>query len=235
MLAAWWEATWVEAGLSPPPAPVRETVLGRYREPWRAYHTVQHLQDCAHQAARFGLSCPHPGAVQLALWYHDVVYDPQAHDNEARSAALAADHLRAAGAAPDLVARVERLILATRHQAEPGDADEALLVDIDLSILGAPPDRFATFETQVRQEYAFVPDAAFAAGRAAVLRSFLDRPHIYATAPFRQALEAQARANLEQAVARWSGQVAPPEGPSGGVGSGGGAVGPSGGAGPSGS
>ena len=195
-----WRTTWRDLGLPEPAADVLQALLARYGEAHRAYHTAQHLAECF---ARFAAARPlaaHPGEVQLALWYHDAIYDPHSTRNEADSAAWAARVLAAAGAAPEVVQRIGDLILATRHRAEPATADARLTVDIDLSILGAPPDRFAEYERQIRVEYGFVPEADFRSARARILRGFLERPAIYGTAFFHQALERPARENLQRSL-----------------------------------
>lgn len=101
-----------------------------------------------------------------------------------------------AGAAPDVADRVHALIMVTRHDAVPAANDERVLVDIDLAILGAERERFAEYESQVRREYAWVPEPMFREGRAKILRQFTERPSIYATDFFRAELEARARRNL---------------------------------------
>lgn len=90
--------------------------------------------------------------------------------------------------------------MATRHTAVPVGMDEQVLVDIDLSILGAAPQRFAEYEAQIRQEYKHVPSFLFRRKRKAILRSFLERSHIYSTSYFRERLEDAARSNLRRAV-----------------------------------
>ena len=82
------------------------------------------------------------------------------------------------------------------------DNDEQLLVDVDLAILGAPPDRFDEYETQVRREYAHVPETDFRARRKRILEGFLSRPRLYATAAFFDSHEQQARANLRRSIGR---------------------------------
>ena len=84
----------------------------------------------------------------------------------------------------------------------PLDPDARLLVDIDLAILGAAPERFDEYEVQVRQEYAWVPGPLFRRKRREILQGFLDRPCIYTTEPFRTRFELQARSNLQRSVAR---------------------------------
>jgi len=182
------------------PPSLEADLRGRYGEAHRRYHTVEHLEEALAVAADLGGS----EAVELAVWFHDAVYDPTsgAGESEARSAALAVEQLTAAGFDPLLVAEVERLVLLTAgHEVAEGDGDGAVLADADLAILGADPDRYARYATDVRAEYAHVPDDAWASGRAAVLRGFLERPRIYRTERAHAALDAAARRNLAAELA----------------------------------
>lgn len=198
-----WEDLWQRLG-QPAPGGLLEALLAAYREPQRHYHTLQHLAECfAHLDAYFDSVGAPAGDVldiELALWFHDAVYDVRAHDNEARSADWAVRALAQAGLPPARGERVASLVMATAHHAPAAAADAQLLIDIDLAILGAPPARFAEYERQIRAEYAHVPAPLFARKRGEVLRGFLDRDRIYRTAYFAR-LEQQARANLAQASA----------------------------------
>jgi predicted metal-dependent HD superfamily phosphohydrolase len=194
-----WGRAWGDLGARPRDA-LHAELVARYAEPGRFYHTSQHLGECfavfdtgAHLAER-------PAEVVVALWFHDAVYDTRAQDNEEQSARWAERELIDSGATTAVAERVAALVLATRHAAVPEGADAKLLVDVDLSILGAPEARFAEYERQVRQEYGWVPEEAFRRGRSQVLRSFLERDAIYGTAWFAERLEAKARANLERSI-----------------------------------
>lgn len=201
MLSDHWLDTWSDLGLSQPDASVFSELLARYSEPGRAYHTCQHLEECfAHFRTARALA-RHPGEVQLALWFHDAIYDTRSSTNESESADWACRVLQRAGAAQRLRERVRGLILATRHAGALDCDDARLTVDIDLSILGADPGRFAEYERQVRTEYAWVPDALFRSTRAKILGEFLARPVIYATDAFRARFEERARENLTRAIA----------------------------------
>jgi predicted metal-dependent HD superfamily phosphohydrolase len=178
----------------------RKDLLSRYAEPWRKYHTLQHLEECLAWFEASSQLAERPHEVEAALWFHDAIYDPRRADNEALSATLAETSLLAAGAPAQVAARVMALVMATGHTAEPASADEQLLVDIDLSILGASPHRFAQYEQQIRAEYAFVPAAVFREKRGAILRAFLLRPRLYSTEYFHSRLEKQARVNLAGAA-----------------------------------
>lgn len=174
----------------------------RYLEPHRAYHNFDHIGHCLAEFAAVKELAESANAVELAIWFHDAVYDTHAKDNEEQSARLAAQFLDEAGVDPTLISFVVSLIHATKHAAPPGSPDAALLVDIDLAILGQPRERYACFEEEIRSEYSWVALAEFAAGRGTILGGFLGRPAIYGTDSFCGRYEATARRNLRWAIAR---------------------------------
>ena len=196
-----WQSAWADLGLPAPAADVQASLLSRWSEPHRKYHTLQHLDECLALFERHRALAGHPGEVAIALWFHDAIYDTGRHDNEATSAQWAARVLRDAGADAAVADRVHALIMATRHSEMPVTPDAKLLVDIDLAILGAAPARFAEYERQIRDEYGFVPDAVFRDKRAEILRAFLARPVLYATPALADRLDEPARANLARAIA----------------------------------
>jgi predicted metal-dependent HD superfamily phosphohydrolase len=175
-----------------------------YAEPHRHYHTLEHIEACVAWLDWTWASAQRPHEILLALAYHDAVYDPLAGDNEARSAEWARRDLSAAGVASDAVERIAALILATRDHAS-SERDAALLIDIDLSILGAPAHVYERFERAVRAEYAMFEDAVYALGRAAVLERLASRQPLYATPLIDAELGDRARANLACAIAHWRG------------------------------
>ena len=179
---------------------LRASLLARYREPHRHYHTVQHLDECFERWPEIRDHAAHPAEVALALWFHDAVYDTHRADNEALSAALARDTALDLGVAADAAQRIADLILFTRHAVEAEGADAEALVDVDLSILGAASARFDEYESQVRREYAWVAEETFRKRRAEVLEQFLGRRHIYSTVLFRERYEPPARANLKRSL-----------------------------------
>ena len=181
------------------PVPERQLalVLDGLAEPHRAYHTEQHIRECLQLFDAYRDHADAAHEVEFSIWMHDAIYDPTARDNEARSAEWAARLLSAADADDALIDRVTGLIIATKHDAAPeAGTDSALLVDIDLAILGASPQRYREYCAQVRFEYAHVPDDAWQTGRAAVLRQFLSRAVLYQTPALHDQLDIRARHNL---------------------------------------
>lgn len=174
-----------------------------YAEPHRRYHTRAHIEAClALLADQPGLDARERRLLTHAIWWHDAVYDPAGSDNEAASAQMARRDLGALGEPPADIEEVARLILLTRgHRVPDGDRLGALLVSIDLAVLGAESAAYDAYAAAVRQEYGFVPDEAFRAGRARVLRAFLDAPVIFPDPGLRARFEASARANLARELA----------------------------------
>jgi len=197
-----WNRCFADLGL---PAPAGEEFNGltaRYLEPHRAYHTMQHIEECEFDVS--GNLAQSRGLVGLALFYHDAIYDTRAHDNEEKSADLASRVLDSVGAVDTVKEDLRQLILVTRHAAAPETVDQQLVVDIDLSILGAPEARFDEYERQVRQEYSWVEESFFRAVRAGILKEFLSHPFIYNTTPYRDRLEVAARGNLSRSIQKLS-------------------------------
>jgi predicted metal-dependent HD superfamily phosphohydrolase len=176
------------------PDAVRARLVALYGEPHRHYHTWSHVIACLDARERIAPAAPLE--VDVALWFHDAIYDPRAHDNEEKSAALMLDEIG------DSAKAAVPLVLATKHAAVPETEEARIVVDADLSILGADVETFDTYERAVREEYSFVPDDAFRAGRAHVLKSFLDRATIFSTPVARDLWEARARENMARSLSR---------------------------------
>ena len=182
---------------------VRDELIARYSEPHRRYHTVTHIEDCLAQvAASTDMDENQRTLMEVAIWFHDAIYDATRSDNEAESAKLAADRLAAEGAAQAFIDEVVRLILLTAgHSVQADDVLGARLVSIDLSILGAEPDRYDAYAAAIREEYAHVPEPLYRAGRAAILGRFLLSEALFADPIWAERFEAQARANLAREIA----------------------------------
>jgi predicted metal-dependent HD superfamily phosphohydrolase len=197
-----FESLWGRLGAAGDSAAVYSALDAAYREPARVYHTTEHLADCLARLDEFREPESERDPVEAAIWFHDAVYDPRSSENESRSAEWAARALRQARVTANLVQRISALVLLTRHLAPPTDSAGRLLCDIDLSILGRETEEFDRFERAIRAEYAWVPETQYRAGRARVLRGFLERQPLYQTAPFRVRYEEAARQNLARALAR---------------------------------
>jgi predicted metal-dependent HD superfamily phosphohydrolase len=196
-----WQTVCLACGFASTSRDYRPVVRG-WSSWGRHYHTLGHLEACLKEFDAARDLAIHPGEAELALWFHDVVYRTWRSDNEERSAALAAEVMSRRGAESAAIQRVASSILATRHQGREPNGDAALVVDIDLSILGQPEETYQEFERNVRREYWWVPRRRYVAGRCAILESFLKRTSIYRYPEFQRRYEATARLNLTSAIVR---------------------------------
>ncbi len=191
-----WQSLWHRLGLTTDGATRHGCLITAHSEAQRAYHTLQHLDECLcilDGAKATGLIAK-PDLIEMALWFHDAVYDPQGSENEELSVQMA---LEALGKS-ELASEVARLIMLTKsHQPGEGE-DDAWIIDIDLAIFAQPMERVLEYERQIREEYAWVPEAVYAEKRAEILTGFLNRPQIYLTSWARERWEPQARANLRE-------------------------------------
>ncbi len=171
-----------------------------YSEPHRRYHTQRHIEYCLDQLEDYWSHAVHLNEVRWALLFHDAIYDTRRNDNEARSADWACRLMTDLHRADEEIARVRALILATAHSGTAQTPDEALLLDIDLSILGADAATFDEYDQAIRAEYQWVPEDAYRAARSKVLQGFLERDRIFQTAAYRKSHETRARENIQRAL-----------------------------------
>jgi predicted metal-dependent HD superfamily phosphohydrolase len=203
-----WRRAWLGLGNTNDEQCLLQSICSHYAESTRQYHTLQHLGECLDLFESVMDLATHPAEVEMALWFHDAIYNTASHDNEAQSAQWARAELSRAGVLPEKINsydcakgdRIQALIMATCHTALPVTIDECLLVDIDLAILGSSTERFAEYEQQIRIEYNFVSEPIFNQKRQEILQGFLDRSTIYSTKYFQDKLELQARSNIKRSI-----------------------------------
>lgn len=176
---------------------VFQNLTEKYSEPHRAYHNFEHVDDM------LGLftKCAYPDdEVELAIWFHDAIYDPAAEHNERKSANYFLSQLNGYFW-DDFSREVERLILVTDPSTKHlGTPREGLMVDLDLSILGSSPEAYLEYSKAVRKEYSFASDEDFNHGRSEILQSIL-KDKIFVTEHFTH-LEEQARTNITEELER---------------------------------
>lgn len=200
MLQSSWNRCWSGLNVQGDGNALMQRLVSAYEEPQRKYHTTQHLTECISLFSKYLSLTAEPAEVEISLWFHDAIYNVTAHDNEVRSADWAVEELSGVGVSAERVERVRQHILATRHAVLPQGQDQKLLVDIDLSILGASRTRFEQYEGQIRLEYIWVPEQLFRQKREEVLVEFLARQPIYSTDALRDVLEFRARENLAHSL-----------------------------------
>jgi predicted metal-dependent HD superfamily phosphohydrolase len=176
-------------------------LVAAYDQPVRHYHNLHHIQELLNWAELVRQTAECIPVIKLAAWFHDYSYDPQAQDNEIKSAIYAEETLFQLGVAPDIILRVKQIILSTEHHQSLIDSiDNLIFLDLDLAILGTSSERYFQYAASIRQEYNWLSDREYYQGRKRVLTNFLAREKIYYTDYFYQKLEYQAKVNLAREI-----------------------------------
>jgi len=196
---------WQKCCNTKPPAGLFTEIVKAYSEEHRAYHNAEHIAYCLDELDHVPDLARQPQEVEMALWFHDAIYDTHASDNEEKSATWARQALLASHCPTESVARICDLILTTKHDKSPIENDTQLIADIDLSSLGQPESEFLNNERKIRAEYQWVPEKSYREERVKILGAFLQRKHIYFTDYFEALYGIQARKNLADALERLKG------------------------------
>ena len=194
-----WEALMLTMGLEPS-IDSFNALYAAYSEKNRFYHTVRHISAMLSHLDNVTELADRPAELELAIWFHDAIYKALSKSNELDSAIWSQEFLVSKGYDEAGVSRVYNLIMATLHDREVKENDEKLIVDIDLTILGAPDEIYDEFERNVRQEYKMVPAFIYRKKRKEVLKSFLNSDSIYYSDFFKNKYERAARKNIARVI-----------------------------------
>jgi len=171
-----------------------------YSLPDRHYHTFDHIKASLGHLDDVREQSNQPDALEMAVWFHDAIYDARAKDNELRSAELFV-RVASKNVPKRFIDMVHDLIMVTVHPSEPKSGDEKLMVDIDLSSFGLPWPQFIALGELARKEFPHLSDREFHRNELEFFEMLGNRPQFYFSEFFRARYEAQARDNLERKIA----------------------------------
>jgi len=180
-------------------------IINNYRDDNRYYHNINHINQCFNQydiiVEKIPISCPEE--IMMAIWFHDVIYDPRRSDNELKSANLA-DLCLSRYISRNAVSRIANMILLSGQHSqiieENLSIDKQVFLDIDLSILGQAPEIYDAYSENVRKEYSFIDDDIFYVKRKEILENFLKKKNIYHTQYFIETIGSQAIKNIKREI-----------------------------------
>lgn len=177
-------------------------IVQYYTEENRAYHNLVHINNMLQEAAKLESEITDKEVVHLAIWFHDIIYDPLSKENEKASADFAKNLLSKTTLSPERIEKCYGLIMQTvKHQPEETDhLDDKLLVDFDLEILSRDWEAYKIYSGQVRKEYWMYPTPLFKNGRKKAMGKFLERATIYQTSFYQTEKEAKARKNIKREI-----------------------------------
>lgn len=178
-------------------------IIRAYASTQRHYHNLEHIYNMLQLIDEVELEEGEKEVVQLATFFHDVVYVPGRKDNEEISADYATKVLTILNIIPALQEKVKSLILQTKnhHSNEPLDRLIQVFLDIDLAVLGSGEKLYEAYSNGIRKEFHAMDKSKYLKGRKLFLESMLSSDFIYHTPEFRNQLETNARINLENELA----------------------------------
>lgn len=177
-------------------------LIAAYGEPHRRYHTLVHIVEMLDCHAQSRHLAANPDAIDLAIWFHDCIYDAKFEFGE--NERLSAEHLGKVYTG-ECSAAAQAMIRHSAGHAASDDPDVQLFCDLDLYRLGVPFKAFDQHGRDVREEYSWIEDDVWTTKRNAFFQGLLDRPVIYQTEYWRDRLEDQARENLSRTIRSLSG------------------------------
>ena len=195
--------------------PVWNELKNHYTQSGRHYHGVGHLAHCLELHDLAVAEMDDPDAVEMAIWFHDVVFEAQSRENERRSAELfqraAADRFGSS-----FVEKVFQLILVTDHRVLPVTRDDEFVADIDLSGIALPWESYLRDTEALRRENREIPDDRYYGAHQRFLNGLRERRRIFHSDFFHRRCESDARRNIDRYLGQLeaAGRIpAPAEGP----------------------
>ena len=152
-----WNELWKKLGTTKNMESLYYQIIKAYSEKNRAYHNISHVEQCLNEFDQVKDRLKNPEEVELAIWFHDVIYNPKSISNEEESAEFAILELKKTEPINIRIDTVKGLILATKHDRSINTPDAEYLVDIDISIFGYPPKIYKQYTKNIRTEYEWVP------------------------------------------------------------------------------
>jgi predicted metal-dependent HD superfamily phosphohydrolase len=188
---------------------IADRIFRRYSESSRHYHNLEHIQNCLWELDQLSGEKIDTISIELAIWYHDLIYSPLSRSNELDSAQQLIGDL---GAFPTQVSleNVYQMILCSPATSKFRNLSESekFFLDIDYSILGQREVEYMVYKQNVRIEYRLIPSLIFHLRRKAFLTSLLKKD-IYHTKWFKERYEENAMKNIENELSKMPYKILP--------------------------
>ncbi|CAL1532438.1 unnamed protein product [Lymnaea stagnalis] len=177
-------------------------IFRHYTQEWRHYHSLSHIENLLQLFDQWRQRIVEPENVALAIFFHDIVYNPTARDNEDRSVIIFNKFADEANLGITAKLAVTDMIIATKYHVlcNRDDSDLCFFLDFDLAIMGQKEEVYREYSAKIRREYDHYDDSTYRTGRTAILQTLLNSPSLYSSEEMRQEFEAQARINMIQEI-----------------------------------
>lgn len=165
----------------------------------RYYHNLDHLTFMLNELddIKYKFIIKQINNIELSIFYHDIVYEFDAVDNEEKSANKAINCLlRCESIDLDTIREVNKMILATKNHYTEESYIEYFL-DIDMLILASESDVYLKYAENIRKEYWFYLEYEYNIGRKNILNKMLKTP-IFKSVYYHTRYETKAIENIKK-------------------------------------
>jgi len=187
---------------------VVDRFIETYNAPYRKYHNMNHIVKCLDSISYAipifdNYRIEGENLIQIAILYHDYVYNPLATNNELYSTSAIKRDFSFSHINREKREMISNMIMATTHNPKMElTIYDKYICDVDLHQLGSGLNEFLLNENNIREEYHMIPDEIFYPGRSKILQGFLDRDNIYYIKGFGNKFESNARRNIKYVLDR---------------------------------
>lgn len=177
----------------------RDKLVSRYNEPHRFYHNLEHITVLFQLASAHGVRLSIPQ--QLAIWYHDAIYEPGSVENEIKSAELLRTDCQSnCWLSEAIMYRAYDMVMATKRHLS-SDNETQIILDLDLAGLGFDRASYEAATIKIHKEFEFRTGEPIPKDkRILFLESLLSREYIFYTSWGRDFYERSARRNIQNEI-----------------------------------
>lgn len=184
-----------------------EKVIEKYNESGRFHHNCPHLIYMHSNISVLStkVSNVNLDILSMAMFYHDVIYNPASTTNEQDSYDMAIGHLKIMRFDENFIKQVGELVLLTiDHEINPELTVpleiQKIFLDSDMAILASDEKMYMEYSKNVRKEYYCIPKDKYNEGRILFLESALKKEKLFFTDSMNDEFLIKARENIKNEI-----------------------------------
>jgi predicted metal-dependent HD superfamily phosphohydrolase len=168
-----------------------------YNQDKRYYHNYLHISEMINWCNTTFKDIIKPDQ-KIAIYFHDVIYDPASNINEENSVHLMKYFFNIEGnqIPQDIIEKASLIILDTKDHSKPSIEESKLVLDLDLERLSRSYYEFLYFSELISYEYNFISKDVFNKNRKKFFEKMILQERIFHTPYGIQHWEQNVRNNI---------------------------------------
>jgi predicted metal-dependent HD superfamily phosphohydrolase len=159
---------------------VFEVLIQSYSQPHRKYHNLNHIEFMLQNLEKLFPDQKNSRSIHLAIWFHDVVFNPYSRSNEESSQKIFLKYAPRLSVTPKETEDTLKMIESSiRHSALQNTREESCFLDLDLLALGQDREAYFRYSAQIREELRLIPDFIYRNLRTKALQSLFSEGTLF--------------------------------------------------------